>query len=98
MEKVLKSKGLKVKELEDIWKDISGSEGSVQHLDILTDTEKEIFKTANELNQIWIIEHAYQRQQFVCQAQSVNLFLKQQSLKKHTMNTCSMLMMFTGMV
>ena len=74
LEKVLKSKGLKVKELEDIWKDISGSEGSVQHLDILTDTEKEIFKTANELNQIWIIEHAYQRQQFVCQAQSVNLF------------------------
>jgi len=60
--------------LELIWKDISGSDGSVQHLDILNDDEKEIFKTANEINQIWIVEHAHQRQQFVCQAQSVNLF------------------------
>ena len=74
LEKVLKSKGLKGKKLEETWKDIAGSDGSVQHLDILTDNEKEIFKTANEINQIWIVEHAYQRQQFVCQAQSVNLF------------------------
>ena len=74
LEKILKSKGLKVKELENIWKDIAGKDGSVQHLDILTDKEKEIFKTANEINQIWIVEHAYQRQQFICQAQSVNLF------------------------
>jgi len=74
LEKILKSKGLKIKELENIWKDIAGKDGSVQHLDILTDKEKEIFKTANEINQIWIVEHAYQRQQFICQAQSVNLF------------------------
>ena len=74
LEKILKSKGLKVKELENIWKDIAGKDGSVQHLDILTDKEKEIFKTANEINQIWVVEHAYQRQQFICQAQSVNLF------------------------
>jgi len=74
LEKLLKSKGLKVDELEKIWKDISGSDGSVQHLDVLTDDEKEIFKTANEINQIWIVEHAAKRQEFVCQAQSVNLF------------------------
>jgi len=74
LEKLLKSKGLKGKELELMWKDISGSDGSVQHLDILNDDEKEIFKTANEINQIWVVEHAHQRQQFVCQAQSVNLF------------------------
>jgi ribonucleoside-diphosphate reductase alpha chain len=74
LEKVLKAKGLKGKELEEIWKDISANEGSVQQLDILTDDEKEIFKTANEINQIWIVEHAYKRQEFVCQAQSVNLF------------------------
>ena len=74
LEKLFKSKGLKGKKLENLWKDISGNDGSVQHLDILTDTEKEIFKTANEINQIWIVEHAYQRQQFICQAQSVNLF------------------------
>jgi len=74
LEKLLKSKGLKGKELELMWKDISGSDGSVQHLAILNDDEKEIFKTANEINQIWVVEHAHQRQQFVCQAQSVNLF------------------------
>ncbi len=74
LEKLFKSKGLKGKELENTWKNISGNDGSVQDLDILTDNEKEIFKTANEINQIWVVEHAYQRQQFVCQAQSVNLF------------------------
>jgi len=65
---------LKGKELEQIWKDITANEGSVQHLEMLDDTEKELFKTANEINQIWIVEHAYKRQEFVCQAQSVNLF------------------------
>ncbi len=74
LEKLLKSKGLKVKELEKLWKDIAGKDGSVQHLDILTDKEKEIFKTANEINQIWVVEHAYKRQEFICQSQSVNLF------------------------
>jgi ribonucleoside-diphosphate reductase alpha chain len=74
LEKILKTKGLKAQELENIWKDISGSDGSVQHIDVLTDDEKEIFKTANEINQIWIVEHAAKRQEFVCQAQSVNLF------------------------
>jgi len=57
-----------------VWKDIAGHEGSVQHLDILTDEEKEIFKTANEIDQMWIVEHAAQRQDYICQAQSVNLF------------------------
>ena len=74
LEKLLKSKGLKGKKLTELWKDIAGNEGSVQHLDILTDEEKEIFKTANEINQIWIVEHAYKRQEFICQSQSVNLF------------------------
>ena len=74
LEKIFKDKGLKNKELNELWKDISGKDGSVQHLDILTNEEKEIFKTANEINQIWIVEHAYQRQQYICQAQSVNLF------------------------
>ena len=74
LEKIFKDKGLKGKELDNLWKDISGKDGSVQHLDILTDEEKEVFKTANEINQIWVVEHAYQRQQYICQAQSVNLF------------------------
>ena len=74
MKSFSKLKDLKGEELDASWKDIAGTEGSVQHLDILTDDEKELFKTANEINQIWIIEHAYKRQEFICQAQSVNLF------------------------
>ena len=74
LEKLFKAKGLKGNKLEEIWKDISSNDGSVQHLDILDDKEKEVFKTANEINQIWIIEHAHVRQEFICQSQSVNLF------------------------
>jgi ribonucleoside-diphosphate reductase alpha chain len=74
LEKLLKSKGLKADELTKVWKDIAGMDGSVQHLDILTDEEKEVFKTATEINQIWIVEHAAKRQEFICQSQSVNLF------------------------
>ena len=72
--KLLKSKGLKGQELEQTLKDISGNDGSVEDLCMLTDAEKEVFKTANEINQIWVVEHAYKRQEFICQAQSVNLF------------------------
>jgi ribonucleoside-diphosphate reductase alpha chain len=59
---------------EKTWKAIAAAEGSVAELDGLTEDEKDVFKTAPELNQMWIIEHAYQRQKYVCQAQSVNLF------------------------
>ena len=65
---------------EEVWKDIAAHEGSVQHLDILDDDQKEIFKTAPEINQIWIIEHAHQRQKYICQSQSVNLFFKPPSI------------------
>lgn len=74
LESLFKKKGLKAKDLEKVWKDVAANEGSVQHLDILDEKEKELFKTANEINQIWIVEHAYKRQEFVCQSQSVNLF------------------------
>lgn len=60
--------------LIDIWKSILENGGSVQHLDILSTEEKEIFKTAKELDQRWLIEHASHRQEFIDQAQSVNLF------------------------
>ena len=74
LEELLQDKGIKKQELVDVWKDIAAHEGSVQHLDILTDEEKEVFKTANEIDQIWIVEHAAKRQEFICQSQSVNLF------------------------
>jgi len=56
------------------WKDIARKNGSVQHLDFLSDDEKNTFKTAYEINQMAIITQAAQRQQFVCQSQSLNLF------------------------
>jgi ribonucleoside-diphosphate reductase alpha chain len=60
---------------EDTWASISSSEGSVQHLEQLTQDEKDVFKTAQELDQRWVIEHAADRAAYVCQAQSVNVFL-----------------------
>ena len=74
LERLLKKKGLNVEDREKVWKDIAGTNGSVQHLDILDDAEKEIFKTAPEINQIYLVEHAHMRQEYICQSQSVNLF------------------------
>ena len=71
LERLLESKK---KNTDKVWKDIAAYEGSVQHLDFLTEEEKETFKTAPEINQIWIIEHAHHRQKYICQSQSVNLF------------------------
>ena len=59
---------------DDTWKSIVTNKGSVQQLDFLTDEEKNVFKTAVEINQAWVIEHASMRQEFICQSQSVNLF------------------------
>ena len=59
---------------EKTWRDIVTNKGSVQHLDFLSEMEKEVFKTAVEINQAWVIEHASARQQYICQSQSLNLF------------------------
>ena len=60
---------------EETWSSIFTNEGSVQHLDFLSQDEKDVFKTAFELDQRWVIEHAADRTPFVSQAQSVNVFL-----------------------
>jgi ribonucleoside-diphosphate reductase alpha chain len=73
LEKLLEEKGINN---EKTWKDISAAEGSVAGLTALSEEEKEVFKTAPEINQIWVIEHAYQRQPYVCQSQSVNTFFE----------------------
>lgn len=59
---------------DEIWKSIITNRGSCQHLDFLSDHEKDVFKTAVELNQAWLIEHAAERQEYICQSQSLNLF------------------------
>ena len=60
--------------LKEQWKSIILAEGSVQHLDYMSDWHKQVFKTAFELDQRWIVDHAGDRQEFICQGQSVNLF------------------------
>ncbi|MBI1300922.1 MAG: ribonucleoside-diphosphate reductase subunit alpha [Alphaproteobacteria bacterium] len=60
---------------DDTWSSIFTNEGSVQHIDELSQEEKDVFKTAFEIDQRWIVEHAADRTPFVCQAQSVNVFL-----------------------
>lgn len=69
---LLEAKG---KNNEQIWSSISTHEGSVQHLDFLTQHEKDVFKTATEIDQRWIIDLAADRTDYICQAQSLNLFL-----------------------
>lgn len=71
LEKLLEYKG---KNNSATWSSIIANRGSVQHLDFLTDDEKDIFKTAMEINQSWLIDHAAKRQEFICQSQSLNLF------------------------
>lgn len=60
----------------DIWSSIIANDGSVQHLDILSDNEKDIFKTSMEIDQRWVIELAADRQAHIDQAQSLNLFFR----------------------
>lgn len=72
LQKVLEKYG---RDDEETWSSITTSKGSVQHLDFLTQHEKDVYKTALELDQRWIVEHAADRAPFICQSQSINLFL-----------------------
>ncbi len=70
--KLLEEKG---RNTDEVWRSITLNGGSVQHLDFLDELEKDVFKTAFELDQRWVVEHAADRTPFIDQAQSVNLFL-----------------------
>ena len=59
---------------DEVWKSIITNNGSVQHLDFLDDWTKDVFKTAVEIDQRWIIEMAADRQKEICQSQSLNVF------------------------
>jgi len=72
LEKLLVDKGLNT---DEIWQSIIEQEGSVGHLEQLNQHEKDTFKTAFEIDQRWIVELAADRSPFVCQGQSINLFL-----------------------
>lgn len=70
------------KDDDDTWSTITVREGSVQHLDFLTDDEKDTFKTAFEIDQRWLIDHAGDRAEYICQSQSLNVFLPADVEKK----------------
>jgi ribonucleoside-diphosphate reductase alpha chain len=72
LQELLESKGQNTPE---VWQSIVEQEGSVQHLDCLSEEDKAVYRTAFEIDQRWIIELAADRTPYICQSQSLNLFL-----------------------
>jgi ribonucleoside-diphosphate reductase alpha chain len=72
----------KERNTDDVWSSITTNEGSVQHLDFLDEHEKLVFKTAQEIDQRWIIDLAAERGEYICQAQSLNIFVPGNVSKK----------------
>ena len=79
LKKILEKNG---KDNAETWSSITTNQGSVVHLDFLTDHEKKVFKTAFELDQKWIIELGADRTSYISQAQSINIFLPADVHKK----------------
>lgn len=61
---------------DEVWLDVISNDGSIQHMDIFSDDEKEVFKTAMEIDQRWVVDLASDRQQYIDQTQSLNLFFR----------------------
>ena len=80
LEKLLEEKG---HNNESTWSSIITKKGSVQHLPFLNEGEKAVFKTAQELDQNWVVTHAADRQPYICQGQSVNLFFPSGAPKRY---------------
>jgi ribonucleoside-diphosphate reductase alpha chain len=72
LEKIFEEKGINT---DAVWQSIVENEGSVQHIDALSDYEKDVYKTAFEIDQRWVVELAGDRAPFICQGQSINVFL-----------------------
>jgi len=76
LDKIIKEKAKDDNDYNDIWSSIIANDGSVQHLDILSDLEKDIFKTSMEIDQRWVIDLAADRQAYIDQSQSLNVFFR----------------------
>jgi ribonucleoside-diphosphate reductase alpha chain len=76
LDAIIKTKAKDENDYNDIWSSIIANDGSCQHLDILDEAEKDVFKTSMEIDQRWVIELAGDRQQYIDQAQSLNLFFR----------------------
>ena len=76
LDKIIKESVDGEDQYKKVWSSIIANDGSVQHLDILDDWQKDIFKTSMEIDQRWVVEHAADRQNYIDQAQSINLFFR----------------------
>jgi ribonucleoside-diphosphate reductase alpha chain len=83
LEKLLEEKGKNIKE---VWNDIRDKDGSVQHVDFLTQEEKDVFKTFAEIDQYAIIDQAGARQMFIDQGQSLNLMINPKTTSAKEIN------------
>ena len=83
LDALLKEKVKDEEKLSDIWRSIIANDGSVSQVDELTDEEKDVFKTAMELDQRWVVQHAADRQEYIDQAQSLNVFFRPDSSIKY---------------
>ena len=67
----------------EIWRSVIANDGSVQHIDWLDDWTKDVFKTSMEIDQRWVVQHAADRQEYIDQAQSLNVFFRPDSHIKY---------------
>ena len=74
LDKIIKEKA--GDKYDEVWSSIIANDGSVQHLDILDDWTKDVFKTSMEIDQRWVVQHAADRQEYIDQAQSLNVFFR----------------------
>jgi ribonucleoside-diphosphate reductase alpha chain len=85
LDKVIQEKAKDEKEgwADEVWRSIIANDGSVQHLDWMDDWTKDVFKTSMEIDQRWVVQHAADRQVYIDQAQSLNVFFRPDSNIKY---------------
>ena len=76
LDKLIRDKVKDPDKYDELWSSIIANDGSVQHLSELDDWEKDVFKTSMEIDQRWVVQHAADRQEFIDQAQSLNVFFR----------------------
>jgi ribonucleoside-diphosphate reductase alpha chain len=81
LDKIIKEKSND--KYDEVWSSIIANDGSVQHLDILDEWQKDVFKTSMEIDQRWVVQHVADRQEFIDQAQSLNVFFRPDSHIKY---------------
>jgi ribonucleoside-diphosphate reductase alpha chain len=85
LDKIIQEKSKEHKEdwADEVWRSIIANDGSVQHLDWMDDWTKDVFKTSMEIDQRWVVQHAADRQEYIDQAQSLNVFFRPDSHIKY---------------